>query len=975
MARRTQKRRGAVPPVTPPSHDWRTTDGDEIARRRMRAVEGGYRVVNTDNRHPIFSTFRVEAGEDRRYEVEIRDVGGREAYCTCIDFRVNGLGTCKHAEAVWMRLERREGSALRRAREVGSDRYEMLPDADGRGLRLALPPGASGIPGPLTRWFDASGFGRPESDPVELLGTLAELSRTTFPALRVSREAQAWVDRWSRDRDRNQLRRTYELKVQSGEWPAHETRVPLFPYQREGMLHLAFRERALLADEMGLGKTIQAVAACALLRRLERARRVLVVTPASLKTEWEEQIARFTDLSCHLVYGGRHRRVAWLRSLAEASPEAGPASGGTNAGPFFVVMNYEQVVPDIGEINTLLRPDVVILDEAQRIKNWNTKTALTVKRLQSRYAFVLSGTPLENKIDELRSLVDFLDPSLLGPLFRFNRDFYEFDDRGRPVAYRNLSRLHERVKAVLLRRRKADVETELPPRTDQHLFVPMTESQKKMYGGYEREVLRLVQIAERRPLSEKERESMQIHLAMMRMTCDTPFILEPKDRACPKLAELTRILEDCEANGVQAIVFSEWERMLILVREWCREKGMPHAWHTGSVPQRSRRAAIQAFKTDPSCRVFLTTDAGATGLNLQNASVVVNCDLPWNPARLEQRIARAWRKHQVRNVTVFHLISENTIEDRMLDTLASKKAMAESVLDAPGSVDRLPLRSGRKEMIERLRGLMGRSHETGRNAGDRPPSDRSERDRAEAELRSMRTRFELDPAAEFARYAGERLGVPVISCVERRTGPAGASVTCWTVDSDAPGVRVRLETLRAELVARLGGGVNAAEERVPRVEVVDRATRETIERLVAGGFLASPELVGRPLSWSGEPKPAPLGPDEVARCRTAAHRSRHALRRARLLGDAGFEEECGTSLREAVGHAAAALAVAHRLPEPEAIETSFEPPHRGTWGTGWEAIRDFVATEAETEAGAWRSAADALEGVGSTIDARLAAAG
>src|SRR5208337_1476923 len=110
--------------------------------------------------------------------------------------------------------------------------------------------------------------------------------------------------------ERKELRRQYELKVQSGEWPANETKVPLFPYQREGMLHLAFTERALLADEMGLGKTIQAIAACALLQRMGKARHVLVVTPASLKSEWEEQIQRFTALPYQLVFGARFRRLA-----------------------------------------------------------------------------------------------------------------------------------------------------------------------------------------------------------------------------------------------------------------------------------------------------------------------------------------------------------------------------------------------------------------------------------------------------------------------------------------------------------------------------------------------------------------------------------------------------------------------------------------------------------------------------------------
>ena len=172
--------------------------------------------------------------------------------------------------------------------------------------------------------------------------------------------------------------------------------MPLFPYQREGMLHLAFKERALLADEMGLGKTIQAIAACALLHRLGKAERVLVVTPASLKTEWEEQIQQFTELSVSAGFRAPRTKAAWrqyscacLLHDRQLRADAGGRAGSQRSG---------------------CSPDVVVLDEAQRIKNWNTKTAQAIKRLQSRYAFVLTGTPIENRIDELYSLMDFLEP-------------------------------------------------------------------------------------------------------------------------------------------------------------------------------------------------------------------------------------------------------------------------------------------------------------------------------------------------------------------------------------------------------------------------------------------------------------------------------------------------------------------------------------------------------------------------------------
>jgi SNF2 family DNA or RNA helicase len=142
-------------------------------------------------------------------------------------------------------------------------------------------------------------------------------------------------------------------------------------------------------------------------------------------------------------------------------------------------------------------------------------------------------------------------------------------------------------------------------------------------------------IALRRPLTQQEQEKLLRELAMMRMTCDTNYILDPQDRTCPKLAELERLLEDCVENETKVIIFSEWERMLDLVRGLCDRLDVGYAWHRGSVPQQRRRTEINAFKHDPACRAFLSTDSGATGLNLQIARVVINCDLPWNPAKLE----------------------------------------------------------------------------------------------------------------------------------------------------------------------------------------------------------------------------------------------------------------------------------------------------------------------------------------------------
>ncbi len=324
---------------------------------------------------------------------------------------------------------------------------------------------------------------------------------------------------------------------------------------------------------------------------------------------------------------------------------------------------------------------------------------------------MLTGTPLENRIDETYSIVQYLDPEIFGPLFRFNRDFYELDERGRPVGYRNLDAMHRRLSGIMLRRRKRDVEKELPGRTVKTFFVGMADEQAARYGEYEYRAHRLAAIAQRRPLTKEEFERLQQLLACMRMICDTPAILDPTCRVCPKLEELERVLEELLEDGERKIVvFSEWVRMLELAKELAAELGHDYAWHTGEVPQLRRRAEIARFRDDQACRLFLTSDAGATGLNLQVASCVINLDLPWNPARLEQRIARVWRKGQARAVTVVNFVTEKSIEHSIMHLLAHKQTLADGVLDGTDDFSSIRMPSGRAAMIERMQALLGETN-------------------------------------------------------------------------------------------------------------------------------------------------------------------------------------------------------------------------------------------------------------------------
>jgi hypothetical protein len=244
---------------------------------------------------------------------------------------------------VLLYLQSRHKKEFSKVLNQGSRRLDIVPDAGTETLRVER--GLSRLPVSIVDLFDEQGFlrGGDIEEAVERLGACRSKN------LRVSQEVTPWLRTRMNSVERRLLRWEYEEKVHAGIFPPQETKSPLYPYQREGMLHLAFTERGLLADEMGLGKTIQAIAACALLFRLGKAQRVLIVSPASLKTEWEEQIQRFTDLPYQVIFGLRHQRP---KAYTEA--------------PFCTIVNYEPMLRDSMEVNARQQPDVIILDEEAR---------------------------------------------------------------------------------------------------------------------------------------------------------------------------------------------------------------------------------------------------------------------------------------------------------------------------------------------------------------------------------------------------------------------------------------------------------------------------------------------------------------------------------------------------------------------------------------------------------------------------------
>ena len=422
---------------------------------------------------------------------------------------------------------------------------------------------------------------------------------------------------------------------------------------------------------MGLGKTLQAICAASWLIEHSGVKRILVVCPASLKHQWAREIEKFTKHATKVIGGGAATRHVQYRADTR-----------------FFIINYELVLRDLSVINEILKPDLLILDEAQRIKNWQTKIASTIKLIPSRYAFVLTGTPLENRLEDLYGLLQVVDPRVLGPLWRYLNDFHITDERDKVIGYRNLSELRRRIASVMLRRDRTLVRDQLPDRTETRVDIPMSVEQQELHGSAMSAAGQLADIAKKRPLTPSERNRLMAALQQARMACNAAGLVDKVTEGSPKLDELANLLEDlCLQGGRKVVIFSQWERMTKMVEVLARKMDIGQVRLHGGVPTKKRGELIDRFQFDDAIQLFISTDAGGVGLNLQSASVLINLDIPWNPAVLDQRIARVHRLGQKQKIQVILLLAADSYEQQVFSLVQNKRDLFDNVVKSDAQED------------------------------------------------------------------------------------------------------------------------------------------------------------------------------------------------------------------------------------------------------------------------------------------------
>ena len=705
-----------------------------IAERQERAKKERMKLRSTDSDTPWTDYVITNPESGKSYRLAVRGLERGQSYCSCPDFRTNTLGTCKHLLHAIDKLQKRFSKAdlgkPYRSKQLAlhlryGEQIELWLERPSR-----LSDDVSKIADPL-----AKGPIRNIPRLVQSLNQLQKLGQDVF----IYPDAEEYIQQQLFQHRIEQ--RIAEIRKNPDRHPLRKEllKVELLPYQMDGVAFAAGAGRAILADDMGLGKTIQAVGVAEFLAREAGIRKVLVICPASLKSQWRGEIQRFSDRDCQLILGHTAERSTQYNNQA-----------------FFTICNYEQVLRDIVEVESV-RWDLIILDEAQRIKNWEAKTSRVIKGLKSQFAMAISGTPLENRLDELYSVVQVIDDRRLAPAFRFFHRHRIVNEHGRVEGYRNLAELRENLQPILLRRTRQGVLNELPPRTVEIVRVPPTEEQKAIHDGHMRIV---AQITSKRFLTEMDLLRLQKHLLFCRLSADSSYLVNREEPAySSKLDELEELLDRLFAeDGRKAVLFSEWKRMLDLIEPLLQARGLGYVRLDGSVPQKQRLQLVNAFQQDDDCKLFLTTNAGSTGLNLQAANTVINVDLPWNPAVLEQRIARAHRMGQKNPVQVYLLVTEQTLEENLLGTLSNKHDLAMAALDADSAVDQVHLQSGREELKRRLEVLLGAKPEaTLDESQQRQQQSAAEQLRADAQQPSSSPQ-QIEYQRRVAAAGGELLG-------------------------------------------------------------------------------------------------------------------------------------------------------------------------------------------------------------------------
>lgn len=634
--------------------------------RLEKARQAKYTLSFADN---IYGEHILTNERGTSYHLTFRNFKQKFGYCSCPDYSTNKLGICKHLIYAF-------------------DRTTVNPDL--KPHELPRYPFIEVFCDPLHNyrisWFH----------PEEVRGEVAEVLYRYFGNKRFITDDQASgligffnvVDRYKEILVRPEVYARVQKLVDEEEMlrlakekvlDFSRIKVPLLHFQQQGVEFATFKKGVVLADDMELEKPLQAIATAVMKKDVFGFNHTLIICPATLKQQWKNDVLRYSSEPVQIVAGTTAEREAFYS-----------ASG-------FIIVSYETVMRD-QQLIAKNPPDFIILDEAQRIRNYASVTSLVIKSLPRKHALVLSATPLSSELIDLYSIVMFVDAELLSPLWEFSYQHCYFDEENKNLVagYYNLEQLEQKLRKVMLRREKKDVINQLPGSSQITTPVKMSENQINRYQKYARQVLGILH---QKIFTLFDEQKVADILKLMLQLGNSTFLVDDTTNSSPKLIELKHILSyklHIRKSSHRVVIITRWIKMANIIARALRLGKFIFTEINADMPEDERTAALERFAKDDHCRILLTTTKALSQQMLLVADTLINFELPQKGTpRMKQLPA---------NLTIINLVAEGTLEEKMAQGLLPWRAEgAVAPTEAPPLTLRQTYRQALTQIIAELK--------------------------------------------------------------------------------------------------------------------------------------------------------------------------------------------------------------------------------------------------------------------------------
>ncbi len=607
-----------------------------IEERKSKALEADYSIVFNDN---IFGEHVLTNERGKQYKLTFRDFTRKHGYCTCPDYRTNKLGTCKHLIFAYENLS-----------QLGIEIPENLPAYPFieiflnpfRNYKICwfYPEKPQGKTAELIyRYFGNKNFIEDE----EILNFLGFIERAeNFGQILIRSEVYEKLGRKYEEAAIERLRKTAEPDFA-------KLRIKLLPYQQTGANFAIFKTGAIIADEMGLGKTAQAIATAEMKMTLFGFKKNLIICPDWNKKHWQHEISRVSGKSSLIVNG---------KGIDEI-----PGYGAFD----YLIADYETVVGSPETIQKLT-PDFIIVDEAQRIKDYESVTAAAIKSIQRKHILVLTGNPVENQLIELYSIVLLVDQELLAPLWEFSYQHFYFDEnqKNKITGQFDLEKLSKKLEHLMIRREKHEVIRQLPKVSYIENPVRMHPAQARLHLKYAQEAAALLK---KNIVTAFDRQQLRMLVKLMRQVSNSTFLVDNSANHSSKLAELQHILVEklnLRHGNRKIMIYTEWDSINRLIAQSLRSNQHFFAEINSETDPGLYQKIITAFEKDNRCNVLISSVPLDFSLFSGKVDTIINFDVPLSKSLQNSRIGNIETiSENEGSLTIINLIAEDSIEEML----------------------------------------------------------------------------------------------------------------------------------------------------------------------------------------------------------------------------------------------------------------------------------------------------------------------